>query len=76
MPIEVRCRAKKLEDALLLFYKGEEQERLRGLSLSVIQDEKTRSHVKTELEKTNVSDVKSWKDIIVNPFSQLYSVFC
>lgn len=63
MPIEIRSRASKLDEALLLFVKRPGHPLLRGFTFSTIQGENERSEARKRLESTATEKVSSWRDI-------------
>jgi hypothetical protein len=63
-PIEVKCRANSLEDALLKFFKSQGSDRLRPFSMSILREDSQRTSVMKHLAKTSSEGVNSWRDII------------
>lgn len=64
-PIEVKCRANSLNEALLKFFKSPISDRLRPFSMSILRDDSQRAAVMCHFAQTNAERVNSYRDIIM-----------
>lgn len=64
MPLIIKSRLPKLEDALLRFYKKPNEDNLQGFAPSVIRNDELRINITQSLQKTKADKIRTCWDIL------------